>query len=85
MFALNRHLDADMELTVELRGMGGAVLVEHAEQLHHTNLPATNTRDAPDGPDAVPPTPLTDVTVKGTTSHATLRPGSWNVITVATS
>ncbi len=80
VFALNRHLDSDMELTVELRGMGGTVRVESAEQLHHTNLRATNTRDAPD---AVSPTPLAGVTVDGSTLRATLRPGSWNVITVS--
>ncbi len=77
VFALNRHLDEEMELRVELRGLGAARRIDHALALCHPDLEATNHRDAPD---AVAPRVNPHVTVDGETLRARLPPASWNVI-----
>ena len=80
IFALNSHLSEDMELSVALRGFE-LRSVETALQVHHSNMKATNTRDAPD---TLAPMPLEGATIAEGTLSARLRPGSWNVIVVAT-
>ena len=75
IFALNRSPDQEMELTAELRGMGARELVG-AEELHHRDLKAINSKDAPD---AVCPVPHPAVGMKGGALTATLKPLSWNV------
>ena len=79
IFALNRSPDEAMELTVELRGMG-ALSLEAAEELHHADLKAINSKDEPDkiAPAAHPVASLADGQLK-----ATLKPLSWNVFTAA--
>ncbi|GGP26870.1 arabinosylfuranosidase ArfA [Silvimonas amylolytica] len=79
IFALNRHLSEDMELKAELRGLGRNRKVVEALELHHTNMKATNTREAPD---TVKPAANTHVRLDGDTVLATLKPGSWNVIVI---
>ena len=76
VFALNRHLTEPMPLTVTLNGFG-AGSIRAARTLHHPDLNAANTRDAPD---TVRPLPLEGVTLAGDTIRATLPPASWNVI-----
>jgi alpha-N-arabinofuranosidase len=77
IFALNRHLTEEMELTVELRGLGAERELVEALELHHNNMKATNTRKAPN---TVVPASNPRVTLDGETVRATLKPGSWNVI-----
>ena len=76
VFALNRHLTEDQDLTIELRGLGAQRLIE-ASELHHADMKATNTRDAPD---TVAPAPNGRVRIEGDKVLACLKPGSWNVI-----
>ena len=77
IFALNRHLEEDMELRVELRGLGKERVVEEALELFHANMKAVNTRDTPN---AVAPTYNSDIRIEGDTLIAKLKPGSWNVL-----
>jgi alpha-N-arabinofuranosidase len=77
VFALNRHLEEDMELRIELRGLGGARRLDHALTLCHPDLKATNHRGAPD---AVVPRGNPDVRIDGETVVAKLPPASWNVL-----
>jgi alpha-N-arabinofuranosidase len=44
VFAVNRSLDEDMELDIDLQGFEGAALTRHVE-LYSDNLKATNTQD----------------------------------------
>jgi len=82
VFALNRHLEEEMELRVELRGLGKNRSVEHALELFHTNMKAVNTQDSPN---TVTPSVNPDVRIEGETLIARLKPGSWNVlVSVAT-
>ena len=76
LFALNRHLTEPMPLTVAMTGFLGKA-IKAARTLHHADLNATNTRDAPD---TVRPAPLASVSIAGDTMRATLPPASWNVI-----
>lgn len=77
IFALNRNTTESLTLEATLKGCGtDRVLVEAAE-LHHGNLKAVNTKEAPN---TVSPRPLSDVTVDGETLRAVLKPASWNVI-----
>jgi alpha-N-arabinofuranosidase len=77
VFALNRHLSDEMELRVELRGLGAERRIDHALTLAHPDLKATNHRDAPD---TVVPRTNPHVTVDGETVLVRLPPASWNVI-----
>jgi alpha-N-arabinofuranosidase len=77
VFALNRHLTESMELRVELRGLGKDRQLDHALALHHNNMKATNTSEAPN---TVVPEDNPHVQVDGETIVAILKPGSWNVI-----
>jgi alpha-L-arabinofuranosidase len=76
VFALNRSSTDEMQLTVELRGLGERRIV-HASELHHPDLKAENTRDAPH---TVKPDQLRGIRVAGNHLQAQLRPLSWNVI-----
>jgi len=77
VFALNRHLTEEMELRVELRGLGKDRKVKEATTLHHLNLKAVNTREAPH---TVVPVVNKEVRVDGGELVARLKPGSWNVL-----
>jgi alpha-N-arabinofuranosidase len=76
LFALNRHLTEPMPVTVAMTGIG-AKTIKAARTLHHPDLNASNTRDAPD---TVRPAPLDGTSIAGGTLRATLPPASWNVI-----
>ena len=76
LFALNRHLDEPMPLSVALRGFGTPALLD-ALQLKHANLKATNTKDKPN---RVAPTALKDIALHADRMQATLAPASWNMI-----
>ena len=79
VFALNRHPDEDMELTLECRGFGEAPAwrIVEALELAHPDLKATNTRGAPD---RVAPQDHSGAEVSDeATLIARLRPASWNV------
>jgi alpha-L-arabinofuranosidase len=77
VFALNRHLAEEMELRVELRGLGTGRRVDQALALHHPDLKAVNTREAPL---TVAPAVNREVRVEGGDLVARLKPGSWNVL-----
>ncbi len=77
ILALNRDMTEPMELDVELRGLGRDRHLVEAVDLHHPNLKAVNTRDAPD---TVAPRATADVTVEGERVRARLKPGSWTCI-----
>jgi len=76
VFALNRSPSEEMDLQVELRGLGKRRLAL-ARQLHHVDLKATNTRAAPE---TVVPVELPGATLTGERLQAKLRPLSWNVL-----
>ncbi len=76
LFALNRHLSEPMPLTVTLNGFD-TKSIRAARTLHHPDLNATNTRDAPD---AVRPMTLDGASIAGDRLRTTLPPASWNVI-----
>ncbi|MBK9394648.1 MAG: alpha-N-arabinofuranosidase [Uliginosibacterium sp.] len=77
VFALNRHLEDEMELRVELRGLGTNRRLEHALELFHTNMKAVNTMEAPN---TVAPAQNPNVRIEGDVLVARLKPGSWNVL-----
>jgi alpha-L-arabinofuranosidase len=76
IFALNRHLSEEQEISIELRGLGEQLLVQ-AIELHHDDMKAVNTMRAPD---TVVPKANGRVDVDGYKLTARLQPGSWNVI-----
>jgi alpha-N-arabinofuranosidase len=65
-----------MEVSVEARSFSRFV-VSQAIELHHDDLQATNTRDAPE---RVKPAPLQHGTIDAGGLRARLKPASWNVI-----
>jgi len=75
VFALNRSLDSEMELTAELRGLGTRRLAESFE-LHHQDLKAINSAEAPD---EVAPVPHVRADFTDGILKAVLKPLSWNV------
>ena len=76
LFALNRELKQDIEVSLDVRGFGG-LKVKEALELRHDDLKAVNTKDQPEN---VSPKPLKGVTVDGGKLRVTLKPASWNVI-----
>jgi alpha-N-arabinofuranosidase len=66
-----------MDLNIELRGLGAERTLDHALELHHANMKAVNTREAPL---TVVPETNARVVVDGEKITARLKPGSWNVI-----
>ena len=79
LFLLNRHLREPMDLQVSLRGLGAARVLE-AWQLHHADLEATNTQDAPE---RVAPQPLAGAVLEGEQLQVRLQAASWNVISLS--
>jgi len=77
VFAINRHLTDEMTLTIELRGLGSERKLVECLELHHANMKATNTREAPD---TVKPVNNPRLEIQGETLTVKLKPGSWNVI-----
>ena len=77
VFALNRSSTDTLEVDVELRGLGRNRRLVEALEIHHPNLKATNTKDAPN---TVTPRKLADVTVADERVTARLKPLSWSVI-----
>jgi alpha-N-arabinofuranosidase len=75
VFALNRSTKEEMNLTVEMRGLGNRKLVQ-ASELHHGDLKTANTRSAPQ---AVHPREHRGASIAGEQLQAKLRPLSWNV------
>jgi alpha-N-arabinofuranosidase len=75
VFALNRSIEQDMELNVELRGFGARRLGE-AFELHHEDLKAINRADAPD---EVAPVPHPRADCADGVLRTVLKPLSWNV------
>lgn len=76
IFALNRHLADEQLLIVEARGMDPRQRLVEALELHHPDLKACNTLQAPD---AVAPRRHGDVRMEGGSLLARLKPASWNV------
>ncbi len=74
VFALNRGRE-EMSVVVELRGLGARAIASVTE-LHHADLKATNTKEAPD---AVCPVSNARVSLSAGALGATPRPLSWNV------
>ena len=79
VFALNRSLDEDMALTVDLRGLGDLAVAE-AFELHHDDAKAINTREDEHN---VAPVPHPAATMDENGLAATLKPLSWNVFVLA--
>ncbi|MDB5819936.1 MAG: Alpha-N-arabinofuranosidase [Rhizobacter sp.] len=77
IFALNRHLTEDQEISIQLRGLGDVQHLVECIELHHTDMKATNTMAAPD---TVKPRTNDHVTIDGHHLTARFKPGSWNVI-----
>jgi len=69
-----------MDLEVVLRGFGGDRRIVEAQQIHHPNMKAVNTKDAQD---TVAPAPIESVSLEADRLTARLMPGSWNVIVTA--
>ena len=76
LFALNRDLQAELQVDVSARGFA-ALKVGLAQQLHHGDLLAFNSKNAPD---KVAPTLLAGVSVQGERLRMTLAPASWNLV-----
>jgi alpha-N-arabinofuranosidase len=79
LFLLNRDLEQDMEVSVDARSFGKLKVAE-ADELHHADLKAINTKDQPLN---VKPTPLAGVTVDGGKIQMKLKPASWTVVRLA--
>jgi alpha-N-arabinofuranosidase len=75
VFALNRSQNDEINLSLELHGLGNRKLVS-AKVLHHPDLKAANTLSSPV---TVTPIEHTEVSVKGMQLQARLPPLSWNV------
>jgi alpha-L-arabinofuranosidase len=75
ILALNRHVTDEIQLDVELRDLGPRKLVL-ATELHHGDLKAVNTKDAPN---TVVPRDTSQVTIEGERLRAQLKPLSWSV------
>lgn len=80
ILALNRSATDEAAVEVELCGLGADLRLSYASELHHSNLKAINSKDAPD---EVAPLRRDDVTIKGGVVRTALKPLSWNVIVTA--
>jgi len=76
LFALNRNLEETLTVETQVRGFG-ALSLDEAHELRHSDLKATNTKDRPD---EIRPAPLQGVEITGDRVRARLAPASWNVI-----
>jgi alpha-L-arabinofuranosidase len=79
IFALNRHLEESMPLTIDLPGFG-ELRVAEALEMRHDDLNATNTKCAPD---KVAPSSMDKVEVSAERLRTRLAPASWNLIRLA--
>ena len=77
VLVLNRHTSETVDLDVELRGLGKQRKLVEATEIHHPNLKAANTCEAPN---TVAPRPTQDITVNGERITARLKPLSWTLI-----
>ena len=75
VFAMNCSTDDDMDLSVQLRGLGNRKIV-FASELQHQDLKASNTKSAPD---SVKPRPHRGCSFRDSQLLARLRPLSFNV------
>ena len=78
IFALNRHLGEEMELSIELRGGLGALTLLNGRAMAGFDLSATNSAES----ELVRPAASSAGRVAGHTLHAILQPASWNVFVV---
>ena len=76
IFAINRSLEEDMELSADLRGFGSFEIVEHV-MLHHEDVKAVNTELHPDN---VHPTRGASGSVADGRLSVALKKQSFNVI-----
>jgi alpha-N-arabinofuranosidase len=77
LFALNRHLNDPLDVTLELRGLGTDRALVASSEIHHSNLKAINSRDKPN---TVVPRHNAAVAISGEQVTARLKPASFNVI-----
>jgi alpha-N-arabinofuranosidase len=75
IFAVNRNLEEDVELTTDIRGIEGVQLVEHIV-LEHDNLKAVNSS----GKEVVKPKIVSRSILDGGLLTSRLNKGTWNVI-----
>jgi alpha-N-arabinofuranosidase len=76
LFAVNRHTEQPLSLTVDLRGFGPLRLSDHSA-LYDADRHAANTRDEPE---RVVPRPVWGTEVNDGRLSAALPPLSWNVL-----
>ena len=76
VFAVNRHLEEEMELAIDLKGYGELRLDSHTVLAHH-DCKASNTMDNPDN---VVPSSDGKTSVEPDGIRSILAPLSWNVI-----
>ncbi len=81
LFLLNRDLEQDIEVTLDIRGFGRFAVAE-ALELRHADLKAINSKAEPN---KVAPVALKDVAVDGATLRIGLKPASWNVVQLTAS
>jgi alpha-N-arabinofuranosidase len=79
VFALNRHLSEEQELSVEFRGSQAPQAIVAAFELHHRDLQAVNAQSAPA---EVAPVAHPRVHLEQRVLQARLQPASWNVFVV---
>ena len=77
VFAVNRSLSEDMDLSLDLRGFSKGSLIEHLE-LRHDNRGAINTEKE----ERVRPSARKDSTFSAGSGSIILRPASWNTIRI---
>jgi len=76
LFLLNRDLQQEMKVTVDIRNFGPLALKE-ASELHHSDLKAFNDKASPM---RVKPEELAAIELRPGCMEVTLKPASWNVI-----
>lgn len=75
VFAMNRSLSEDMELSVTFEGFGGCVATEHVE-LYADDLKAVNTQEK----EEVKPRQVEIAAVPGSQQKVSLKKHSWNMV-----
>jgi alpha-N-arabinofuranosidase len=75
VFALNRHLGEEMDLSFELRGISGNLSLAETRTLADFDFAATNSAEE----EIVRPSTHRQARIEGSLLRATLRPASWNV------
>ena len=77
IFALNRHLSEEREISIELRGLGDCQRLLEASELFHPDMKAVNTKDVPNN---VSPAINDEGRVDGHRLTARFWPSSWSVV-----